>query len=110
MNFFIVGDAIFEVEKDGILDVFQRFFIGVALGITALQLWAGGEVAIFVLLEQDGKKKSAHRFCGDRMIIFYDFFCRLALASAQSYRGCRTILGVTSRRLDVFTLAWRGDL
>jgi hypothetical protein len=73
MNFFIVGDAIFEVQKDGILDVFQCFFIGVTLGITSLQLWAGGEVAVFVLFEQDGKKKSAHRFCGDRMIIFYDF-------------------------------------
>jgi hypothetical protein len=83
MNFFIVGDAIFEVEEDGILDIFQCFFIGVTLGVTSLKLRAGGKVAIFVLFEQDGKKESAHQFCGDRMIIFYDFFCRLALAGAS---------------------------
>jgi hypothetical protein len=75
---------------------FQRFFIGIALGITSLQLWAGGKVVIFVLFEQDGKKKSVHRFCGHGMVIFYDFFGHLTLADAQSYRGCRTVMGVTS--------------
>jgi hypothetical protein len=104
-NFFIVGDAIFEVEEDGILDVFQRFFIGVALGITALQLGAGGKVAIFVLFEQDGKKKSVHRFCGDRTVIILRFLCHLTLADTQSYRGCRTVMGLLSRRLDAFILA-----
>jgi hypothetical protein len=78
-----VGDAIFEVEEDGILDVFQRFFIGIALGITSLQLWAGGKVAIFVLFEQDGKKKSVHRFCGDRMVIILRFFGHLTLAGVS---------------------------
>lgn len=44
-----MGNPIFKVEEDGILNIFKGFFVGIVLGIAALKFWAGGELAIFVL-------------------------------------------------------------
>ena len=45
-NFFAVSDTVFDVESDGVLDILDRFFVGVSLAVTALQRRAGDEIAI----------------------------------------------------------------
>ena len=53
-NFLAVGDAVVNVQADGVLDVLHRLFVGVALAIATLKHGAGNEAAVRISLNGDG--------------------------------------------------------
>jgi hypothetical protein len=59
-NLFVIGKAVRYVQLDGILDVLDSFFVGVALAITALERGAGNEEAIGVRFDDDRKSNVLH--------------------------------------------------
>src|SRR6266581_2825988 len=62
-NLLAIGEPVFYVQLDGILDVLDGFFVGVALAVAALERGAGNEKAIRVCLDDDGKSNVLHDFC-----------------------------------------------
>jgi hypothetical protein len=59
-NFFAVGDAVFDLKADGVLDILDRLFIGLPLAITSLKRGARNEVAVRIPFYDDGKRKVFH--------------------------------------------------
>src|SRR5712664_3505156 len=59
-NLFSVGQPVYYVQLNGILDVLDGFFVGVALAVTALERGAGNEKAIGVRFDDDRESNVLH--------------------------------------------------
>jgi hypothetical protein len=57
-NFLTVGDAVFDMETEGILDVCNGFFVGVPLAVTSLQRGTGNEVTVGITLPEGGRDEA----------------------------------------------------
>jgi hypothetical protein len=56
-NFLAVCDAVLDMKADGVLDILDRFFVGLPLAITSLKRGARNEVAVRIPFYDDGKRK-----------------------------------------------------
>src|SRR5260370_29342068 len=59
-NLFSVGQPVYYVQLNGILDVLDGFFLGIALAVAALERGAGNEKAIGVRFDDDRKSNVLH--------------------------------------------------
>jgi hypothetical protein len=60
--FFFFGKPVLDMELDSIMDVGKRFFIGVALAVTALERGARHKIARFVFFEDNREMIGMSRF------------------------------------------------
>lgn len=89
-DFSVVGETIFDVQADGVLDVFDSLFVGVALGVTALKGWTGDEVAVSIGFDNNRQSRVPHAYNEYR-----------AVSAVQSMVGHTEQLGVGERRRRV---------
>jgi hypothetical protein len=61
-NLFAIGQPVFYVQPDGILDVGDSFFVRFALTVATLKSGAGNEKAIGVCFNDDRKGNVLHDF------------------------------------------------
>ncbi len=59
-NLFSIGQSVFDVQLNGVLDVLNRFFVRIALAVAALERGAGNEKTIRVRFDDDGKSNVLH--------------------------------------------------
>jgi hypothetical protein len=59
-DFLAVSNAVFDMQADGVLDIFDSLFVGAALAVAALQRGAGNEIAIRISFYDDGKCEVFH--------------------------------------------------
>jgi len=59
-NMFFLGDLVLKVELYRVMNILERFLIRITLGIAALQCGTAREIAVFVLLYNDGKAIRSH--------------------------------------------------
>ena len=59
-DFFSIGQAIFDVQLNRVLDVLNRFFVSVALAVTTLERGARNEKPVRVSFDDDGKSNVLH--------------------------------------------------
>jgi hypothetical protein len=59
-NFFSAGEAVLDVQPDGILDVLHRLFVAVALAVAALQRRTGYKVSVRVGFDNNRQAQSLH--------------------------------------------------
>ena len=53
-NFFALGQTIFDVEADGIPNIFDSLFVALALTVAALERRTGDEIPVSISLDDDG--------------------------------------------------------
>jgi hypothetical protein len=61
-NLFAVGQRVFYMQPDGILDVVDSFFVSFALTVATLERRAGNEKAVGVCFNDDRKGNVLHAF------------------------------------------------
>jgi hypothetical protein len=54
-NFLLFGEAVFQMKPNSVPDVFEGFFIGIALAVAALEFGTECKIAVLVMLDQNGK-------------------------------------------------------
>jgi hypothetical protein len=59
-NFFAVGDSVFDMETDGVLDVCDRLFLRVSLAVTPVWRGARNKVALRIAFHDDRKRHVFH--------------------------------------------------
>jgi hypothetical protein len=59
-NFLAVRDSVFDVEPNGVSNVFDSLFVSVSLAVTALEHGAGNEITVGVGFNDDGKREVFH--------------------------------------------------
>jgi hypothetical protein len=57
-NFFSVGQAILDVQADGVFDILDRFFVGISLAIATLG--TGNKIAVGIGFNDDWKYQIPH--------------------------------------------------
>ena len=59
-NLFAIGKPVFDVQPDGILDIFDGFFVAVSLAIAPLEGRARNEVPVRVCFGNDRQRNVFH--------------------------------------------------
>jgi hypothetical protein len=61
-DFFPIRDSIFDMQPDGILDVLNGLFVGIALAVAALECRARDEEPVSVAFDDNRKSDAFHDY------------------------------------------------
>lgn len=58
---FAIGNAVIQMQPDGVSYIFDRLFVRLTLAIAPLQGWTRNKIAIVVSFQNDGEGEVPHK-------------------------------------------------